>query len=72
MDGGRNGGLLEDQMNMQDETLGQNTEVTEPEVSHEPFIIKVFWICLFYKSLILHTKYIHHVIVYDEYVTLGK
>ncbi|XP_056606298.1 coiled-coil domain-containing protein 40 [Triplophysa dalaica] len=31
MDGGRNGGLLEDQMNRQDETLGQNTEVTEPE-----------------------------------------
>ncbi|KAI7808016.1 coiled-coil domain-containing protein 40 [Triplophysa rosa] len=31
MDGGRNGGLLEDQMNRQDENVGQNTEVTEPE-----------------------------------------
>lgn len=39
MDGGRNGGLLEDQMDRQDEIVGQNTEVTEPEVFHEDFNI---------------------------------
>lgn len=53
MDGGRNGGLLEDQMDRQNENLGQNTEVTEPEVSHEDFnITKIItsFICLFYKS----------------------